>query len=118
MIKKTGGSIKDSYLAEGFILEKSISVGCPHRMENARFIFKQNFIQINLFFRILVANTPMDYDKIKIYGTKVKVDSMDKIAEIEAAECLKMKDKVDKIIAYQPNVFINRQLIYNSQIKE
>lgn len=33
--------------------------------------------------RILVANTPMDYDKIKIYGTKVKVDSIDKIAEIE-----------------------------------
>lgn len=61
----------------------------------------------------MVANTPMDYDKIKIYGTKVKVDSMDKIAEIEAAERLKMKDKVDKIIAYQPNVFINRQLIYN-----
>jgi len=27
--------------------------------------------------RIMVANTPMDYDKIKIYGTKVKVDSME-----------------------------------------
>jgi len=25
----------------------------------------------------------MDYDKIKIYGTKVKVDSMEKVAEIE-----------------------------------
>ena len=33
--------------------------------------------------KILVANTPMDYDKIKIYGTKVKVESMDKVAEIE-----------------------------------
>jgi len=57
---------------------------------------------------VLVANTPMDYDKIKIYGTKVKVDSMDKIAEIETAEKLKMKEKVDKIEAYKPNVFINR----------
>jgi T-complex protein 1 subunit beta len=28
----------------------------------------------------------MDYDKIKIYGTKVKVDSIEKIAEIEEAE--------------------------------
>ena len=55
----------------------------------------------------------MDYDKIKIYGTRVKVDSMEKVAEIEAAERLKMKEKVDKILAYQPNVFINRQLIYN-----
>ncbi len=42
----------------------------------------------------------MDYDKIKIYGTKVKVDSMDKVAEIEAAEKQKMKDKVDKIVKY------------------
>lgn len=36
--------------------------------------------------RVLVANTPMDYDKIKIFGTRVKVDSMDKVAEIEEAE--------------------------------
>lgn len=55
----------------------------------------------------------MDYDKIKIYGTRVKVDSMEKVAEIETAEKLKMKEKVDKILAYQPTVFINRQLIYN-----
>lgn len=98
LIKKTGGSIKDSYLADGFILEKSISVGCPKRVENAK---------------IMVVNTPMDYDKIKIYGTRVKVDSMDKVAEIEVAEKQKMREKVDKIMAYQPTVFINRQLIYN-----
>lgn len=55
----------------------------------------------------------MDYDKIKIYGTKVKVESMDKVAEIEAAEKEKMKNKVDKILSYEPTVFINRQLIYN-----
>lgn len=55
----------------------------------------------------------MDYDKIKIYGTKVKVDSMDKVAEIEQAEKDKMKSKVDKILKYEPTVFINRQLIYN-----
>lgn len=55
----------------------------------------------------------MDYDKIKIYGTKVKVDSMDKVAEIEAAEKEKMRDKVERILAYEPTVFINRQLIYN-----
>ena len=39
LIKKTGGSIKDSYLADGFILEKSISVGCPRRVENAKSLF-------------------------------------------------------------------------------
>jgi T-complex protein 1 subunit beta len=50
----------------------------------------------------------MDYDKIKIYGTRVKTDSMDAISEIEKAEKDKMKEKVDKIASYKPNVFINR----------
>ena len=78
---------------EGFLLEKEISVGCPLRKDKAK---------------ILVANTPMDYDKIKIFGTRVKADSMDKVAEIEVAEKLKMKKKVDKILEYKPDVFIDR----------
>ena len=36
-----------------------------------------------------------------------------KVAEIEEAEKQKMKKKVDKILAHKPDVFINRQLIYN-----
>lgn len=98
LIKKAGGTLKDSFLADGFILEKTISTGCPRRKENPK---------------ILVANTPMDHDKIKIFGSKVKVDSMTKVAEIEEAEKAKMRRKVDKIIAHKPDVFINRQLIYN-----
>jgi len=62
---------------------------------------------------VMVANTPMDHDKIKIMGSKVKVDSFEKIGEIEEAEKMKMKRKVDKILAHKPDVFINRQLIYN-----
>lgn len=50
----------------------------------------------------------MDYDKVKIYGLKTKVDSMTKVGEIEEAEKLKMKKKCDKILAYKPTVFINR----------
>jgi T-complex protein 1 subunit beta len=61
----------------------------------------------------MVANTPMDYDKIKIYGSRVKVDSMDKVAEIEQAEKDKMKRKVEKILSHKIDVFVNRQLIYN-----
>lgn len=98
IIKKSGRSLKDSYLDEGFILEKSISIGCPRRVENAK---------------IVLANTPMDYDKIKIYGTKVEVDEIDKVAEIEQAEREKMKEKVESICSYGPTVFINRQLVYN-----
>jgi T-complex protein 1 subunit beta len=98
LIKKAGGTLKDSYLAEGFILEKSISTGCDKTKKNCR---------------IMVANTPMDHDKIKIMGSKVKVSSMDKVAQIEEAEKRKMFDKCQKILAYKPDVFINRQLIYN-----
>merc|ERR1719431_1478336 len=62
---------------------------------------------------ILIANTPMDTDKIKVFGSRVKVENVSQVAEIELAEKEKMKDKVDLICAHDMNVFINRQLIYN-----
>lgn len=98
IIKKAGGGLRDSYLEEGFIMDKKIGVGQPKRMENAK---------------ILIANTQMDTDKIKIFGSRVRVDSMQKVAEIEAAEKDKMKAKVDRIVGHGINCFVNRQLIYN-----
>merc|ERR1719421_1839765 len=55
----------------------------------------------------------MDTDKVKIYGTRVRVDSIAKVAEIESAEKAKMMAKCDAILAHGCNVFVNRQLIYN-----
>jgi len=98
ILKKAGGQLRDSYLDTGFLLDKKIGVGQPRRVENAK---------------ILLANTSMDTDKIKVYGAKVKVESMTKVAEIEEAEKDKMRAKCAKIIAHKCNVFINRQLIYN-----
>uniref|UniRef100_A0A453INB5 T-complex protein 1 subunit beta n=1 Tax=Aegilops tauschii subsp. strangulata TaxID=200361 RepID=A0A453INB5_AEGTS len=98
ILKKPGGSLKDSFLDEGFILDKKIGLGQPKRIENAN---------------ILVANTAMDTDKVKIYGARVRVDSMAKVADIEAAEKQKMREKVQKIIGHGINCFVNRQLIYN-----
>ena len=60
-----------------------------------------------------VNDTPMDTDKIKIYGSRVKVDSMAKVAEIEEAEKDKMRNKCQKIIDHGISCFVNRQLIYN-----
>ncbi|KAG5520067.1 hypothetical protein PMAC_001143 [Pneumocystis sp. 'macacae'] len=94
IIKKLGGKLKDSYLDEGFILEKKIGVNQPKRLENVK---------------ILVANTPMDTDKVKIFGARVKVNTTSKLAELEKAE----KAKVEKIKAHGINCFVNRQLIYN-----
>jgi T-complex protein 1 subunit beta len=88
ILKKPGGSLKDSFLDEGFILDKKIGIGQPKRIENAK---------------ILVANTTMD----------TNLRFMSKVADIEAAEKQKMRDKVQKIIAHGINYFVNRQLIYN-----
>jgi hypothetical protein len=41
------------------------------------------------------------------------VNSMAKVAEIEAAEKMKMTEKVQKIISHGINCFIDRQLIYD-----
>lgn len=98
IMKKLGGTLRDSYLESGFLLDKKIGVGQPHMLENVK---------------ILVANTPMDTDKIKIFGAKVKVDSIAQLAEVEASEKEKMKAKCMKIVKHNVNCFINRQLIYN-----
>lgn len=98
VLKRPGGTMSSSYLESGFLLDKRPGLGQPTRVENAK---------------ILIANTSMDTDKIKIYSSRVKVDSLDKVADIESAERQKMKAKVDKIAAHGCNVFVNRQLIYN-----
>lgn len=98
IIKKPGGKLSDSYLSEGFILDKRISPASPRNLTNAK---------------ILIANTPMDTDKVKIFGARVKVDSTSKLADLEKAEREKMREKVNRIKSHGINCFINRQLIYN-----
>lgn len=51
IIKKKGGNMNDSYLDEGFLLDKKVGVNQPKRIENAK---------------ILIANTAMDTDKVKV----------------------------------------------------
>lgn len=97
-IKKCGASLRSSFLADGLILEQRPGVGQPQRIENAR---------------ILIANTQMDSDKIKIFGSKVSVQSSSQVAEIETAERNRMLAKCQRIADHGINVFVNRQLIYN-----
>mmetsp|Transcript_5943 Transcript_5943/g.12626 ORF Transcript_5943/g.12626 Transcript_5943/m.12626 type:complete len:346 (+) Transcript_5943:364-1401(+) len=98
IIKLPGGRLSESYLESGFLLKKLPGVGQPTHVTNAK---------------ILLANTSMDSDKIKIWGSRVKVDALSKVAEIEEAEKDKMRVKCKKIVDHGINVFINRQLIYN-----
>lgn len=98
IIKKLGSSMDQSFLDEGFLLNKTPGQNQPRRVENAR---------------VLLANTAMDSDKIKVFGSRVRTNDIKSLAEIEQAEKDKMKEKVEKICKYDMNVFINRQLIYN-----
>lgn len=98
IIKKLGGKLTDSYLDEGFILDKKIAPNSIKQLENAK---------------ILIANTSMDTDKIKVFGARVRVEGTSQLAEIERAEREKMKAKVERIKAHGITCFVNRQLIYN-----
>eukprot|EP00968_Pinguiococcus_pyrenoidosus_P026882 scaffold7340_cov266-Pinguiococcus_pyrenoidosus.AAC.48 len=71
MIKMPGGQLRDSFLEDGFILKKRISTGSPHTIKNAK---------------ILVANTPMDTDKIKIYGSRVRVNGLSQVRRAGPSE--------------------------------
>ncbi|CAF4343289.1 unnamed protein product, partial [Rotaria sordida] len=64
-----------------FLLEKCVALNMPKRIENAR---------------ILIVNTPMDTNKIKVSDSFVRVDSVANVTELELAEKEKMKDKIEK----------------------
>lgn len=53
IIKKRGATLADSFLDEGFLLDKKPGVHQPQKISDAR---------------ILIANTSMDTDKIKVYA--------------------------------------------------
>jgi T-complex protein 1 subunit beta len=98
IVKKSGGRLADSYLDTGLILDKKIGMNQPKLLKNAK---------------ILIANTAMDTDKVKVFGSRFKVESPEQLAELERAEKEKMREKVEKIKKFGINCFVNRQLIYN-----
>ncbi len=98
IIKKAGGRLCDSYLDDGYIMDKKIGLNQPKMLKDAR---------------IMIANTSMDTDKVKVFGSRFKVDSPDQLAVLERAEKEKMREKVEKIKKHGINCFVNRQLIYN-----
>lgn len=98
VIKKVGGRLVDSYLDEGFILDKRPNPLGPIRLSPVK---------------ILLANTSMDTDKVKIFGSRIRATSTEQLGDLERAERNKMKEKVDSIKAHGINCFVNRQLIYD-----
>ena len=56
---------------------------------------------------MVVLNGPF-IENIKVFGSRIRVDSVAKVAELELAEKEKMKEKVDLILKHNCTVFINR----------
>lgn len=93
---KTEGELENSFLSDGFILDRNTIIP---KIENPK---------------ILLANTSMDQDKIKIHGAQVNVKSVFELSRIEDAEHERMQEKVDLITKEEKiDVFINRQIMYD-----
>ena len=59
----------------------------------------------------------MDTDKIKVFGSRVRVESVAKVAELEVAEKEKMAEKVSEIaFTYLCNILINNCRYSNREI--
>lgn len=93
-IIKLEGDLGESSLVDGIVLNKSMDIS----LQNPK---------------ILVANTSLDYDKTKIFSSKINVDSIKELESIEIAEKEKMMAKVDAITKLPFELFINRQIIYD-----
>lgn len=92
------GSLDHSFFIDGYIIDKDIDVNIKNP-------------------RILVANTSLDYDKIKIFGARIEVTSISELANIESTERERMRKKIDSICLHNNenicDIFVNRQLIYD-----
>lgn len=93
----------DSYLDEGFILDKKIGVNQPKRVENAKILIANTREAFLANFKFVKGSRnreiiAMDTDKIKVFGARVRVDATGKLAELERAE------KVSHSLQYLPRL--------------
>ncbi|KAI5170851.1 T-complex protein 1 subunit beta [Nematocida sp. LUAm3] len=102
MIQIVGGEITDSTVEEGILLECDIGPGQKTRVENPR---------------VLVVNTALDTDKVKIFGAKSAVTSPKDLEQLETAERRRMSEKVERI-SQHGDVIVNRQIIYDYPTQE
>ncbi|KAI4291943.1 T-complex protein 1 subunit beta [Pancytospora philotis] len=93
-IIKLEGDLDESILVDGLVLDKPVDVDIESP-------------------RVLVANTALDFDKIKIFSSKISVNCISELEKIEAAEKEKMRTKIDAIASIPYDLFVNRQLIYD-----
>ncbi|KAI5185357.1 T-complex protein 1 subunit beta [Nematocida homosporus] len=102
IIKIVGGEISESHIDSGLMLECDVGPGQKTRVENPK---------------VLVVNTALDTDKIKIFGAKASVTSPKDLERLEEAERQRMSEKV-AAISKHADVIVNRQIIYDYPTQE
>lgn len=129
-IVKLEGDLSESILVDGLLLDVNLNMDMknPEDSENIKDNIKSTNAKDNIKNdnsiilstgnalvnpKILVANTSLDYDKIKIMSSKINVNSIKELEKIEIAEKEKMKNKINKIAEKNFDLFINRQIIYD-----
>ncbi|KAI5189203.1 T-complex protein 1 subunit beta [Nematocida minor] len=102
IIKIPGSELSSSYIHPGLLIESDVGPGQKHKVANPK---------------VLIANTSMDADRVKIFGAKATVSSPADLERIEAAENERMAKKVE-IMAESADVIVNRQIIYDYPTQE
>ncbi|OAG30844.1 T-complex protein 1 subunit beta [Nematocida sp. ERTm5] len=102
IIKIEGGEVSDSYMHDGLLIECDIGPGQKDAWDNPR---------------VLIINTSLDTDKVKIFGSKAAVTSPKELEKLEMAENKRMSEKVQKI-SQHADVIVNRQIIYDYPTQE
>lgn len=99
ILKKEGGSLLDSFLSDGILLDKKVGMGQPKVVEKPR---------------IFVTHSEFDNDRIKMNAARMEFRNVEEQAALERAEVDRMVDKVDKICKDTgANVVVAHMLIYD-----
>jgi archaeal chaperonin len=89
--KKAGGSINDTALVQGVILDKEVvHGGMPKRIEDAK---------------IAVVNSPLEIEKTE-FDAKININSPDQMNQFLEQENMMLKGMVDKIVNAGANVLV------------
>jgi thermosome len=89
--KKAGGSMRDSALVEGIILDKEVAhPEMPKRLENAK---------------VLLLNAPLEIEKTE-FETKISIEKPEQMQMFLDEETRMLKNMTDKIVSVGANVVV------------
>lgn len=102
VIEVPGGEVSESALHQGLMLECDIGPAQKEQIDNPR---------------VLVVNTHLDSDKVKVFSAKASVTSPGALAQLESAERERVARKIQRMCEHA-DVIISRQIIYDYSAQE